>query len=166
LLSRYSAPSVPPPPLWRRCPNRVRIAQLLLERLDQLCQLEHLHFPDGFEDVVLTQRLSRHYCSPARLVCSASRAPTSEYSSPFNTPRNPAIGACSAPPSCARSCIFDGSAARCLTCACVTGFPSTNPTLIDGFSNSLAKSVSTFAAPTGSAPASTRAVGPARNASS
>src|SRR5206468_12305567 len=148
------------------CRSRDRDTEAALEGLDQLRQLEHRHVADGFEDIVLTHRLRRHYCSPARLVLSASRAPTIAYSSPFSTPRNPAMGACSAPPNCAKSCSFDGNAASDFTCACVIGLPSTSPTLIDGFSNSLAKSVSTFAAPTGSAPASTSAVGPARNASS
>src|SRR5205823_14252343 len=88
----------------------------------------HRHVPDGFEDVVLAQtRLSRHCClshayweaAPAveaRLVRSASRAPTTFISKPFSAPTNPAIGACSVPPSWASSSMRDGRLASRLTC--------------------------------------------------
>src|SRR6266540_1699102 len=82
-------------------------------------------------------------------------------SKPFNAPTKPAIGAWSAPPSWASSSSFVGRLASRFTCSGVTALPSTSPTLIAGLSNSLAKSASTFAAATGSAPASTRPVGPA-----
>src|SRR6184192_502488 len=154
--------------------GRDRDAELLLERLDQLRQFKHRHVPDGFENVVLAQtRLSRHCClshpygeaAPAveaRLVRSASRAPTTFISKPFSAPTNPASGAWNVPPSWASSSIRDGRLASRFTCSGVTALPSTSPALIAGFSNSLAKSASTLAAATGSAPASTRPVGPAR----
>src|SRR5204862_3772230 len=56
-------------------------AELLLERLDQLRQLEHRHVADGLEDVVLTHGLRRHCVlpnsvkrrRPRRVVLSAPR---------------------------------------------------------------------------------------------
>src|SRR5439155_895393 len=82
--------------------------------------------------------------SAARLVRSASRAPTTFISTPFNAPRKPAIGAWSAPPSWASSSCFVGRLASRLTRSGVTVLPSTSPTLMAGFSNSLAKSASTL----------------------
>src|SRR6266852_4379350 len=158
--------------------RRDRDAELLLERLDELRQFKHRHVPDGFEDVALAQtRLRRHSrvshpiyeaapAEAARLVRSASRAPTTFISKPFNAPTKPASGACSVPPTWASSSVRDGRLASRFTCSGVTALPSTSPALMAGFSNSLAKSASTFAAPTGSAPASTRPVGPTRCGSS
>src|SRR5438105_7946182 len=60
----------------------------------------------------------------------------------------------------------DGRLASRFTCSGVTALPSTSPALIAGFSNSFAKSANTLAAATGSAPASTSPVGPAKCCSS
>src|SRR2546425_1077471 len=83
----------------------------------------------------------------------AGRAPAS---------RRRASGAGSAPAPCPNSSSRVGRVASRFTCSGVTAFPATTPTLIVGFSCSLTKSASTLAAATGSAPASTRAVGPSR----
>src|SRR3989441_263841 len=83
-------------------------------------------------------------------------------STPFSAPTRPAIGAWSGPPSWASSSTRVGRLASRFTGSGVTARPSTSPTLMAGFSNSRAKSASTFAAAAGSAPASTRPVGPAR----
>src|SRR5437879_4080311 len=160
----------------RRHRRRDGHAELLLELLDQLGELDHRQVADRFDDVVVAQRLCRHCSglllvseapppSAARLVGTASREPTLLLSKPFTVPTEPAIGARGGPPSWASSSCFVGRLARRFTSSGVTVLPSTSPSLMAGFSNSFAKSASTLAAAMGSAPVSTRPVGPARCAS-
>src|SRR5688500_3853538 len=89
--------------------------------------------------------------APSRCVFSASSAPANMYNSPLSAPTKAAIGDCRPAPRSASICSREGIEASFFTCDSSIDTPSSSPPFTLGRASfSLAKSVRSFAAVTGS----------------